>query len=437
MNDGNEIYFLARRLWPICRSITGDGVRKSLSILQEYLPGLAIQEIPSGAQCFDWQVPPEWNISDAYIIGPDGTKIVDFNRNNLHVVGYSLPVDLELDLEQLQNHLHSLPEQPNAIPYVTSYYSPRWGFCISEAQRKTLIAGKYRVKIDSQLKPGAMTYGELILPGHTDREVLISTYICHPSMANNELSGPSVTTYVARWLMSRTRRYTYRIVFIPETIGSICYISRHLDHLRTHVDAGYVLTCIGDDRSYSFLSSRAGTTLADKAALHCFKHGAEGFKKYSFLDRGSDERQYCSPGVDLPVASIMRSKYGEYPEYHTSLDDLTLISPSGLQGGYEIVCKTIGIIEANRIPLSTVLCEPQLGRRGLYPTLSAKNSAKIVKAMTNLIAYADGKRDLLDIADLVGEPFWTLDEICSRLEGDNLLQCRLATADNTNFSPSG
>jgi len=276
--------------------------------------------------------------------------------------------------------------------------------------------------IDSELKPGILNFGELILPGESKQEVFLSTYICHPSMANNELSGPVVTTALAQWITSlKNRRYTYRIIFIPETIGSIVYLSRNLNYLKQQVIAGFNITCVGDDRCYSYLPSRNGNTLSDKVALHVLKHTDPEFKSYSWLERGSDERQYCAPGVDLPIATIMRSKYGEYPEYHSSLDDLNLITPLGLEGGYTALKKAIEIIEINVHLESTVLGEPQLGKRGLYPTLSTKDSGVEVRTMMNILTYCDGDLSLLEIAELIDEPFWELVPIMEKLIEHGLL----------------
>lgn len=393
---GSNIYALARRLFPICRSITGDGVRQTMAIIQEELPKLTIHEIPSGTQCFDWQIPPEWNIRDAYIANMDGLRIVDFKASNLHVMGYSAPVDREIELAELQEHLHSLPARPDSIPYVTSYYEERWGFCLTHRQRENLEPGKFRVVIDSSLAPGHLTYGELVIPGTTKDEVLVSTYVCHPSMGNNELSGPTVSTYLAKFVADLPdRRFTYRFVFIPETIGSIAYLSRNLEHLKSTVKAGFVVTCVGDDKCYSHLPSRSGDTIADKVARHVLKHTDSEYLNYSFLERGSDERQYCAPGVDLPMTSLMRSKYGTYPEYHTSDDNLDFISPEGLGGAYRALSRCFECLERNEFLSTTILCEPQLGRRGLYPTLSTGNHAKSVRRMMDLIAYCDGTRSLL------------------------------------------
>jgi aminopeptidase-like protein len=420
---GVLMHELAAELWPLPRSITGPGVRKTLEILKREIPELTIQSIPTGTKCFDWTVPEEWSITDAFIENESGLRIVDFQNNNLHVVGYSVPVDEWLELEQLQPHLHSLPDQPNAIPYVTSYYSRRWGFCMTEAQRQTLQAGRYRAVIRSELKPGVLNYGEMLLPGESDEEILLSTYVCHPSMANNELSGPVVTAALATWLNGlKRRKYTYRMLFIPETIGSIAFLSLNLQQIKSKTVAGYVVTCIGDDRSYSFLPSRGGDSLADVVAMHVLHHLAPGYRKYSFLDRGSDERQYCSPGVDLPVASVMRTKYGEFPQYHTSLDDLKFVTPSGLAGGFLVYRRILECLESNCYPKVTVLCEPQLGKRGLYPTLSTKNSATEVRTMMNLIAYSDGSLSLLQIAEQIRQPMWELLPIVDHLARHDLIK---------------
>jgi aminopeptidase-like protein len=409
-----DMYRFAEQLFPICRSTTGEGLRQTLRMIAERVPGLSIGEVPSGTRCFDWTIPDEWNIRDAYVIGPDGERVIDFRRHNLHVVGYSVPVDKTLTLGELDKHLHSLPEQPKAIPYVTSCYARRWGFCIAHEERSRLKPGTYRAVIDSTLAPGVLNYGEVILRGATEQEVLLSTYVCHPSMANNEVSGVVVTTYLAQWLAQLPeRRYTYRILFVPETIGAIAYLSRHLDIMKRNTVAGFVVTCVGDERCYSLLPSRLGGTLADRVAAHVLKHHAPDFIRYSFLHRGSDERQYCSPGVDLPVVSVMRSKYSEYPEYHTSLDDLRLITPAGLGGSYEVLRKCLLALERNRRYVVTCLCEPHLGPRGLYPTLSTKGSAEGVRTMMNLLAYADGTRDLLDIADRIGVP---IEECCPHID---------------------
>lgn len=416
-NTGKLMHDLATRLFPICRSITGNGLRESLDILKGYLPDLRIHEIPTGTPCFDWEIPNEWNIRDAYIICPDGRKICNFRDSNLHVVGYSTPVRETVGLEELQEHLYSLPEDPDAIPYITSYYKERWGFCISHNERESLVPGDYQVHIDSQLAPGSLSYGELLIPGESDQEIFISTYLCHPSMANNELSGPVVATYLARWISSLERRkYSFRIVFIPETIGSIAYLSRHHEEMKRKVVAGFNLTCIGDERSYSYLPSRQEDTLADRAALHVLGHLHPGFATYSFLDRGSDERQYCSPGIDLPVCSLMRTKYACYPEYHTSRDDLQLVTPAGLAGGYEVARMAIQCLEENFIPQRLTLCEPQLGKRNLYPTISTKTSGATVRKMMNFIAYVDGKTDALGISEKIGVPFWELWETLRNLK---------------------
>lgn len=422
MTVGDRMHELATELFPICRSITGDGVRQTLRILEGHLPGLAIHEVPSGTRVFDWVVPKEWNVRDAYVLDPRGEKIIDFKSNNLHLVGYSVPVDRKVSLQELQEHLYSLPDQPDAIPYVTSYYKERWGFCVSQRQRDQIAEeGEYTVCIDSDLKDGSLTYAELLIPGEREEETFFSTYVCHPSMANNELSGPVVTTYLAKWLQSRKNKYSVRVVFIPETIGSITYLSRNLDEMKRRVIAGFNVTCVGEDRAYSYLPSRAEDTLADRAAVHSLSHMHPDFVRYTYLERGSDERQYCAPGVDLPVASVMRSKYGVFPEYHTSLDDLELVTPSGLQGAYEVLQKCVEAIEMDERYKVTVFGEPQLGKRGLYPNLSTKESGIQVRTMMNLIAYCDGNRSLLEIAEKIHAPVWELAPLAEKLEAAGLL----------------
>ncbi len=418
--NGQAMHDLAARLFPICRSITGAGVRETLRILQEFIP-LQIVEVPTGTPVFDWTVPKEWAIRDAFIADSSGRRVVDFKRNNLHLVGYSTPVDRHMSLEELEPYLYSLPDQPEAIPYVTSYYKERWGFCLPHRQRLALKPDTYRVFIDSELKGGSLTYGECVFPGESSKEVFLSTYICHPSMANNELSGPVVATFISQWIQLQPRHYTYRVVFVPETIGSITYLSRNLEHLKSHVTAGFNLSCLGDERAYSYVSSRYANTLADKIARHVLQSITPNPITHSFLERGSDERQYCSPGADLPLVTLCRSKYGTYPEYHTSLDDLRLVTPAGLAGGYEMVRRCLEALENNlRYKINTV-GEPCLGKRGLYPTLSQKGSADSIKIMMDFIAYADGTNDLLGIADLIGASVFDLLPVVSQLREAGLV----------------
>lgn len=418
---GLEMYQLAENLFPICRSITGDGVRKTLGILKEYIP-LEIFEVPSGTQVFDWNIPEEWNIRDAYIMDMNGNKIIDFKQCNLHVIGYSVSIDQVISRVDLMDHIYTLPEQPDAIPYITSYYSKHWGFCISEKQKQNLVEDQYRVYIDSTHHMGSLTYGEVLIPGKVKDEIFISTYICHPSMANNELSGPVLATYLTRWLLSEERYYSFRIIFIPETIGSITYLSKNYEKMKSNIIAGFNLTCVGDDRCFSFLPSRKGNTLADRVGELVMQSFDNQFKRYSYLDRGSDERQYCSPGIDLPVVSLMRSKYAEYPEYHTSLDNMDLISVEGLQGSYDLHKTCIEVLEANRFYKITCLCEPQLGKRGLYPSLSTKESGELVRDMMNVIAYLDGELDIIDISKLTGVNPLKVIEIINTLSEKNLIK---------------
>ena len=421
---GIEIHNLAKKLWKINRSITGEGVRFTLEIIKkDYLQNLLIHSIPSGTKVFDWVVPMEWHVDEAYIIAPDGNKICDFSLNNLHLVGYSIPFCGKIKLSDLKNHLYSLPEQPNAIPYVTSYYKEHWGFCITQKQKESLVEGEYEVVINSKIFSGNLNYGEIVLPGKSNKEVFLSTYICHPSMANNEISGPVVLTYLAKWLQDLTsRNYTYRIVFIPETIGSITYISKNFKSLKKKVFAGFNISCVGDDRSYSYLPSRNGKTISDLIAKHVLKWTDPTYIKYNWSDRGSDERQYCAPGIDLPIASILRTKYGMYPEYHTSLDNLDeVVTPKGLNGGYLVLKKTLELIEKNKMYKTNILCEPQLSKKGLYPSISIKNKNLETRRLLDIISYCDGEHSLLDIAEKINVPAWDLYEYVDKLIQHDLI----------------
>lgn len=421
---GSKIHDFAKVLWPINRSITGQGVRETLGLIQGELAGLSINSLPTGFRAFDWTVPCEWKVNEAYIITPSGEKICDVKTNNLHLMGYSIPVRKTLSLGELQNHLYSIEEQSDAIPYITSYYEPRWGFCLTHEQRMGLQPGDYRVVVDTELFDGELNYGELIIPGDTESEIFLSTYICHPSMANNEISGPAVLTFIAKWLLElQNRRYSYRLVFVPETIGSICYIAKNLPELKKNVKAGFNVTCIGDNRGYSFVPSRSGDTISDEVAKHTLEWIEPNYVRYSWLDRGSDERQYCAPGVDLPIASIMRSKYGTYQEYHTSKDDLeSVVTPHGLDGGYLALKRALNCLEQDYIYISKVLCEPQLGKRGLYPTLSKKGEVPKTREMMNFISYCDGAHSLLDIAKKINTPMWDLHETAQLLLNQGLLE---------------
>lgn len=422
MNKGQEMYDLAARMFPICRSITGDGFRESLAIIKEITPEIIVTEVPTGTPVFDWTVPKEWNCKGGGIYRLDGVKVIDFKDSNLHILGYSTPIDDIISREELLEHVYTQPDQPDLIPYVTSYYKERWGFCMSENQKRTLIEEKYHVVIDSKLEDGSLTYGELLIPGAIEDEILFSTYLCHPSMANNELSGPVLQTALIKYVKSLyKRRYSYRFVFIPETIGSITYCSRNLDILQKNVKAGFVLSCVGDDRTYSIVESPYANTLADKVLHNVVKFHYPDYKTYSFLKRGSDEREYCSVGIELPVCGFCRSKYAEYPEYHTSADNMDFITPEGLQGAYDVMVKVIDALENNFHYRMICKGEPQLGKRGLYPTVSQKGSYDAIMSLKNFIAYADGKNDLIDISNIIGVPVEELIAIKEKLLDGHLV----------------
>jgi aminopeptidase-like protein len=387
------------------RSITGEGLRQTLDILSEIVP-LERIEVPSGTRAFDWTVPPEWVVREAYVLTPSSERILDVHENNLHLLNYSAPFRGTLTRAQLDEHLHSLPEQPEAIPYVTSYYERRWGFCISQRQRDSLPEGRYTVVIDTDHVQGSLSIGEAVLAGVQPGEVLISTYTCHPSLANNELSGPVVAAYLhrrlARW---PERRLTYRFVFAPETIGAIAYLALRGEHLREALLAGYVVSCVGTRERFTLKRSRRGDTLADRAALHALGALEDEPRVLDFFPSGSDERQYCSPGFDLPVASVMRSMYGTYPEYHTSLDDLHLISAGALRESIDVYERILRTLDLNaRYRRSSPFCEPQLSSRGLYDTLGTREGNPSAQALLWVLNYADGEHDLLDVAQRSGLP---------------------------------
>ena len=422
MTNGEKIYNIAAELFPIPRSLTGKGVRQTFEILKKYAKDLNVFEIPTGTKVFDWTVPEEWEINDAYIEDESGNKIIDFKENNLHVMGYSTPVDEWTDLEGLLKYVYTEPSAPDAIPYITSYYKRRFGFCMSENLKNSLKPGKYHMYIDSRLFEGSLSYGEIVIPGEIEDEILFTTYVCHPSMANNECSGPSVAIALANYIQNLpSHKYTYRFVFGPETIGSVAYICTHFKHLKEHVKAAFNLSCVGDDRVYSMLHSRYANTFADKALLNILKYHTKSLIEYSYLDRGSDERQYNAPGVDIPMVTFSRSRYTQYPEYHTSLDNMDLVSPAGFEGSFEVLTKLVDALENNAYYKINVLCEPQLGKRGLYPSISRRGQYDAVMMITNFIAYSDGTNDLFDISNIVGVPVDELIKIKNELMENGIL----------------
>ena len=419
-----EKYF--DRLWPINRSLTGNGNRETFKILSEIID-FKIEEVPSGTQCFDWTVPPEWNINEAWIKDSSGNKIIDFARNNLHILGYSEPFHGKLSYEELKPHLYSLPEQPDLIPYLTSYYKKRWGFCLSHKHFLELDSNEtYEVFIDSSLdEKGTMTIGEAVINGRSENEILFSTYICHPSLANNELSGPIVSAFIYQNLKKQTNlKYTYRFLFVPETIGSIYSLSVKGEHWKKHLTAGFVITCIGDEGSFTYKRSRRGNALPDRVVETILQQSEKDFKIVDFFPSGSDERQYCSPGFNFPVGSLMRTMYGKYPEYHTSGDNKDFISFKAMEKSVLKYLDIITVLEKNEKYINTIpYCEPQLGKRGLYPTLgSQKKTQEFVKAMMWILNLADGTNDLISISRISKIPIKELIPVIDKLIEHGILK---------------
>ena len=425
----NKYFKIAKNiLFPLNRSLTGYGIRKTLKIIQKEFSELKIRKIKSGVKVFDWKIPPEWNVSDAYVIDKHNNKIIDFKKMNLHLVGYSTPITKYLSKQELFKNLYFLKNQPKAIPYITSYYQRRWGFCVSYIQYKNLdkqysSSDKFKVVINSSLnKKGNLNYGEIILRGKSKKEILISTYICHPSMANNELSGPIVTMSLINYFRKKKLNKTLRFIFIPETIGSISYLSKNLNYLKKNVIGGFNLSCIGDERQHSCMFSKYQNSPSDEAIIEAYRLlKIKNYKVYPFLKRGSDERQYNSPGIDLKISSIFRTKYGEYPEYHTSLDNFKLVTLRGCKGGFNVAKKSIEILLNRAYPQSKVMCEPQMGRRGLYPTLSTQNDYKLPENYMNFLQYADGTNSFEKISNLIKLDFKSVKKISSILLKNNLI----------------
>ncbi|MER9676898.1 DUF4910 domain-containing protein [Mesorhizobium sp. M0208] len=417
---GQEIYALVERLFPICRSITGDGVRQTLDILSGHVE-LERHEVPTGTQVLDWTVPREWNIRSASITGPDGKTVVDFADSNLHVVNYSVPFKGVLPLDELRPHIHTLPEQPEVIPYRTCYYAPAWGFCVAYERVAKMPDGLYRVEIDAELKDGSLTYGEYLHCGQTEREFLLSAHICHPSLANDNCSGLALLATLARRLKARKTRYSYRFLFAPGTIGSIAWLSLNED--RTHlIDHGLVLSCVGDAASPAYKRSRQGDAFIDRAMAHVLGQEA-GATLMDFSPYGYDERQYCSPGFNLPVGMFQRSVHGTFPEYHTSADNLDFIGPEHLEDSFRILTDVIDIVEGDWTPSNLFpKGEPQLGRRGLYAALGGqKSSGATSMSLLWVLNLADGQHSLLSMAECSGLPFRELAAAARLLSDHGLL----------------
>lgn len=417
---GLAMHALLRELYPICRSITGDGLRQTLARLQQEIP-LEVREVPSGTAVFDWVVPREWNIRDAYVKNAQGERVIDFRRHNLHVVSYSVPVRERMSLAQLRPHLHSLPGQPELIPYRTAYYQPAWGFCLPHRQLEKLPEGEYEVCMDTTLTEGHLSYGELLVKGASAQEVLISCHVCHPSLANDNLSGVAVATALARRLAREPRHYSYRFLFIPGTIGSITWLSRNRD--RAHAIAhGLVLTCVGDSAGLRYKASRRGDSPIDRAVRHVLRHSGRDYTLLDFTPYGYDERQYCSPGFDLPVGCLMRSQFGTFAQYHTSADDPDFVRPGQLEHTLDTVVSVLHVLEHDRRLVSLrPWCEPQLGKRGLYGAMGGSCPRQLEMALLWVLNLSDGQHRLLDIAERADMPFDLVHEAAQLLLRHELL----------------
>ena len=419
---GEQMYALINDLYPVCRSITGNGVRSTLERIRQEIP-LTIHEVPSGTPVFDWVVPLEWNIKDAYIITPTGEKIAEFKKNNLHVLNYSIPIHKKVTLDELRQHLFTLPEYPDWIPYRTSYYKENWGFCMTHNQFQALPDGEYEVLIDATLEHGHLTYGEFFIQGEINEEVLVSCHVCHPSLCNDNLSGIALSTYLAEYLAERRLRYSYRFLFIPATIGSITWLALNEGKAR-NIKHGLVVTCVGDGGAFSYKKSRRESAEIDRAVLHVLRHSRDNFREIDFYPYGYDERQYCSPGFNLAVGSLTRSSHGQFPEYHTSADNLDLVKPQYLKESFETYIDVIDVLENNRTYLNlNPKCEPQLGKRGLYSSIGAPAGHRIKEmALLWVLNMSDGEHDLLDIAERSGESFCDIQDAAQALLGCELLK---------------
>ena len=419
---GASMYELIRALYPICRSITGNGVRETLRKIGEHIP-IELHEVPSGTRVFDWTVPKEWNVRDAYVRSSTGVKVIDFNQSNLHVLNYSIPVRKRMPLSELREHLYTLPDRPDWIPYKTSYYEERWGFCLSQKALDGLREDDtYEVVIDSSLEEGHLTHGECFIPGSSSDEVLLSCHICHPSLCNDNLSGIALSTFLAKHLAHRSLRYSYRFLFIPGTIGAITWLAvneKSVDKIKH----GLVVANVGDSGKLNYKKSRRGDAEIDKAVAHALKHSGSPFAISEFSPYGYDERQYCSPGFNLPVGSLTRTPWGRYPEYHTSADDLDLVKPENLFDSFRMYLSVFDILENNRRWVNrNPKCEPQLGRRGLYRTLGGNIQSKNAElAMLWVLNLSDGQHSILDIAERAEIPFPTVHAAAMALETAGLL----------------
>lgn len=421
---GGEMHRLIRDLYPICRSITGNGVRETLRRVAEIIP-LETHEVPTGTRVFDWVVPKEWNIADAYVKDANGHRVIDFAESNLHVLNYSIPVQAKMSLAELLPHLYSLPEHPEWIPYKTSYYEERWGFCLSQRQLAGLKEGTYEVHIDAALTAGSLTYAECFIPGASADEVLISCHVCHPSLCNDNLSGIALCTYLASRLQACARRYSYRFLFIPGTIGAITWLALNRD-AASRVKHGLVVANVGDEGRMHYKKSRRGNAEIDRAVAHVLGHSGAPYEILEFSPYGYDERQFCSPGFDLPVGSLTRTPYGRYPEYHTSADDLQLVKPERLEDSLATYSKVVHLLENNkRFVNQNPHCEPQLGRRGIYRQMGGKMESKQTElAMLWVLNLSDGRHSLLDIAERAGIRFELILEAAILLSEHKLLaQC--------------
>jgi aminopeptidase-like protein len=426
---GGQLHRFAADLYPICRSITGNGIRRTLSLIENRIP-LQTCEVPTGTQVFDWTVPKEWNIRDAYVRVPGGERIIDFQKCNLHVLNYSTPVRATMPLNELKPHLFTIPEKPEWIPYRTSYYKEDWGFCLSENQMRALEERDYEVCIDSTLEDGHLTYGECYLPGQLRDEVLISCHACHPSLANDNLSGLVVATFLAQFLSRRDLRYSYRFLFIPGTIGAITWLARNAEAAR-RIRHGLVLTCIGDVGRFHYKKSRRGNAEIDRAVAHVLNHYSESPEILDFSPYGYDERQYCSPGFNLAVGCLMRSVWGSFPEYHTSADNLEFVRPAQLAGSLRVCAAIVDVLENNRTYRNVLpFGEPQLGRRDLYPSKGGFAVKAEINARLWVLNFSDGEHSLLDIAERSGFAFSAISEAADLLREKGLLTTVLEGAND-------